>query len=655
MFNKKGKTGVNETVKSANTYLQCKKDKIQLYKSEKIFLIATIIMAIIGLVSILIKQLSIVSFICFGAWSLYFLGLLIYETQKKCNVSIKRKGIALVAISSIIIIAFYAFVVYTRQYIYTLDNGCYYIKQLNLLDKFNAGFLEGIKEIVKTTYAQDYGSFLLVFTSLIFNFTNKTGDAFVITYVVVTVIPALLLYYMIMIKLVEKCGLKNNNWIYILGLMLIIAFPLLHYAAISGQPDFIGLIFVELIILLTMDYDFSKIDIRRCILIIITTFCLIITRRWYIYWVASYYLCYAIILFASALISKDKEKLKTVTMNLLKFAIISFVILGFVLSPMIYKIVKSNFNSSYSAWNLGGMSKELSSQLARVGAVYFAIMFIGIIYGIKNKSLRMSTIILLGTGVLATVLFTRLQNMGPHHSIIIIPTYIYMFLLCIIGFAQIDKKVIRVLLQGIIVACFAAAIFGTVTENKYLFSNIIFSRVSLKPAHREDFQTLAEMDKFILENCDKDHRAYINAATIMYCANTFENYMLPDRTIQDIIPYEASINSVHGFPTDVFKTKYMFISNIPLEATGAQKGTIIQKLKESVTKDDGMKDRWKLVREFKMTDKVTFYAYERVVEFDEQEAEFYIKKFEEESKQYPNLFKNRIENYVKDIYLKQKQ
>lgn len=629
--------------------LQCIKNIIKSYKSEKYFAIITIIMVLLGVVSTVIKQLSFVSFSVFCAWSLGFLGMLIYETKKISGADIKRKGAIVVGIASILIILIYAYIVLSRQYIYTWDNACYYMKQLTLLDKFNNGFLSGIKEIVKTTYAHDYGSFLLVFTSLIFNFTNKTGNAFVITYAVVSIIPIALVYYMLMQKLTDKYELKNKNIIYVLGMMLIAGFPLLHYAAVSGQPDFIGLIFVGLILLLTIDYDFAKLDIRRCIIIIITTFCLIITRRWYIYWIFSYYACYVLALFVKTLISKDKEKIKTVVKNLLIFGIGSAVILGFILSPMIYKIVKSNFNSSYAAWNIGGLEGEITSQKARVGILYIIIMILGMGYGIKNKSLRMSTLILLGTGVLSTVLFTRLQNMGPHHSIILIPTYVYMFLLCVIGVSQIKQKVIRFILQGAIAICIVTTFYGVLTECQYFYNNQIYSRMSLKPARREDFNAIKEMDDFILANCDKDHKAYINAATMMYCANTFENYVLPDRTLQDIIPYESSINSVHGFPTSIFESKYIFVSNVPLEATGAQKGTIISKLTNAVTKDEENKNRWKLVKEFKMTDKVSFYAYERVMEFDEEEANYYIKKFEQESKEYPNLFKNRIENYVKDM------
>lgn len=595
------------------------------------------------------EGLSFVLFLAFGIFALLFLGMLIFEAIKENNIKINYKDILVIAITSIIVILIYVVVIYTRKYAYSWDNILYYVRQIDLLNMFNSNFFEGIKGIIKTTYFENYGYFLLSFTSLLFNYTNHTLDSFVISYVVVTIIPIITVYYAIINKLIQKYELKNKNIIILLSLILIIAFPLLHSSAMVGQPDFMGLIFIGLIILFTMDYDFENVNIKRYILIFLSTLCLIITRRWYIYWVISYYICYALLLFIKNLINKDYKKLKSITKNLIIFGISSIIIAGIILLPMIIRIVKANFYNSYSAWNIGGLKEEIKLQFYRIGGIYLSIMLIGLIYGIKNKRFRWMTIQMLSTGILTLFLFTRLQNMGNHQSLLLVPTYIYLLLICIIAINQINCKLLRRILQTIIILSLSTTIFGTFTENKYFYNNKLYSNISLKPTKREDYEMIGQIDKFILENCDKDHKAYINAATSMYCSDTFKTYLFPDITLVYIIPYESSINSVHGFPTDIFKTKYLFVTNIDLEDTGAKRGTIIEKINKAIKEDEETKDTWKFFKEYKMSNDVTFYVYERVKEFDAKEAEYWIKIFEKETEEFPNLFGNRIQSYLQNV------
>ena len=155
------------------------------------------------------------------------------------------------------------------------------------------------------------------------------------------------------------------------------------------------------------------------------------------------------------------------------------------------------------------------------------------------------------------------------------------------------------------------------------------------------------MAHFILENCDEKNMAYINAATQLYCANTFQYYYLPDRTLKNYICNESAIDSVHGFPIEMLDCKYIFISNVRLEATGAQLGHIIPYIKETI-EDSEFSYKFKAVKEFKMTDEVSFTAYERVIPVDIKEIEYYKEKFKRQSELYPELFENILNKYDTD-------
>ncbi len=614
---------------------------------EKVFITMTVIMIFLAIINKLVVQLSDITFIVFGIWAIMFLILLIFEVSKIAKVNLKDKQfIFLNSVTIIAIFSIYAYVVLTRKMIYTWDNSCYYLRQLYLLEKFDANFITGIKEIIKTTYYNDYGYFLLSFTSLIFKYTNQTENSFILTYTFVSIIPIVLLYSMIIKKVIAKLNLTDNRKVFILSLVTIISFPLLHRAAIMGQPDIMGLLFVELIILLTIDYDFSKIENARVILIVISTLCLLITRRWYVYWIVSYYFTYFIIVCINQLIKKDYSKFKVTLINMLKVGVCSIIIIGAILSPMIYKLIDNNFNSSYSAWNIGGLAKELELQYNRVGGIFIGLIIVGLIYGLINKKCRNGTLQMIFTASITIFMFTRLQNMGNHHSLLLIPTYVYMLIMCIVLIDRIKVKAIRNGLFFTILLISIVNLYGSLSENKRFHNNLYFCDTSLKPIKREDYDRIGEMAKFILDNCNNGEKAYINAATLNYCAQTFSNYIHPDRRLNEIIPYESSINSAHGFPTGIFESKYVFISNTVLENTGAKKGTIIPKIKYAFEESQFIKERFELIETFKMTDKIKFYAYQRKKQFDDEEAKYFMNLFKEETEQYPELFGNRIQKYL---------
>lgn len=177
-------------------------------------------------------------------------------------------------------------------------------------EKFDKSFLSGIKRIIETTYKNDYGYFLLSFTTIPFNFSNMTEYAFIITYAFCLILPVILIWLINIENIIQKLELKNGKCILIVSAILICSFPLLHKAAVIGQPDIFGLFWIGLIILLTFDYNFSKNDYKRWGLIILFSFLLAITRRWYIFFMIGYYLVYGFFITLQALKTRNKRLIK---------------------------------------------------------------------------------------------------------------------------------------------------------------------------------------------------------------------------------------------------------------------------------------------------------------------------------------------------------
>ena len=58
--------------------------------------------------------------------------------------------------------------------------------------------------------------------------------------------------------------------------------------------------------------------------------------------------------------------------------------------------------------------------------------------------------------------------------------------------------------------------------------------------------------------------------------------------------------------------KYFWIANKVLDDTGAKKGHIIPNINYAITEDSIISPKFKMIKEFKMTEEITFYTYERI-------------------------------------------
>ena len=611
-------------------------------------------------------MLNTILFYIFSVIALAFLVFVICKVKNIANIQFDKKEKIAIIIAIIATSIMYVILLITRKYIYQWDNSIYYFNQLNLLDKFNFGFLSGIKEIISTTYRSDYGDFLLSFTSGIFSLTNKTPNAFVMTYYAVGIVPVIIIFTMIVKKIIsifeekeidlnkKDINLKRNHSILYTAILMISTLPILHKASIMGQPDVMGLIFIGLIILLTIDYDFSTKDRKRCFYIILLTALLLITRRWYMFWALGYFLTYAVLVIIKAIISSkktDKDQSKSTWKNIIEFAIIAIIILGIAISPIIYRTLKNNYQSSYGAWLEGGTFAEIGFQIYKLGILFTAVMVIGILYGCFHKGkIRSLTIQTFFSWLIALAAFTRIQNMGDHHSLLLVPTYIILFTIGIIAINNINKKAIRYILDLLLILILIGNMYISILKNVFTnikpFTDKLFSNVILRVDDRNDLDNIEKMTDFIMKNCDKDHKAYINAGSGAYNNTTFSNIYLPKYlALNEIMPYSLSIDSVHGFPKDILTSKYVFTSNITLSDYSADNGgTVIPKINYAIMNDAIISKNFTKVNEFKMTDKITFYAYERINAIDSNERNEWLKVFKEQCDKYPNLFIDRINN-----------
>ena len=186
-----------------------------------------------------------------------------------------------------------------RQFIYAWDYVNYIVKQYSAETAFAQGPAAGFAYIFGS-FADDYTNFITLFTEFPFCLTARTGDSYAFAQVFCVLPTLMVLLAGLTVKIGQMLHVKNRFYHFLIGFSWVLTFPFLRMSAMLAQPDWFGLIFAFAILLLTLDYRFEKLEPGRFALIFLATAAIILTRRWYLYFVVGYYFSYALLLFVSS-------------------------------------------------------------------------------------------------------------------------------------------------------------------------------------------------------------------------------------------------------------------------------------------------------------------------------------------------------------------
>ncbi len=596
--------------------------KILNNKNIIVFLIVNFILIFIFGIFKINNLTLLISSIFVNVFILFLLKLVLNLLDIKFT---KKEKILIISLI-ILIYTFYIFNILTRKFIYYWDYSCYYNIQINLENTFSISLFDGIKSFLSTTWSGEYGNFLSFLPETLFHFTDKSFNSYLISCVIIY-IPLIFISFSILLKKIFKMfNLEKKNFLFYSCIISFALFPIVHATFIYGQPDLFGLFYIFLIIALTIDYNFYKLDYTRLFLILILTFMLIITRRWYIYFVLAYYLCYGICILIKNY--NNKEVLKKIIKNILLYLSIVIIFFAITLLPLIKNIITSNFDYSYYMGD--GFAGEVLSQINHLGLSLLFIIVIGIIYGIINKKYRIYTIVALVEYFIVIFLFTRMQNMGLHHSLLLVPNYlcfITLFLIFIIKY-----RTILFLFYIIIICNFTISL----TSPK----SIYYTDILINVPNDENYDSIKEVSLWLKNNTGNE-KIYMIPHNNKFNPDKFRNVLGSDRSLIERLSYGSAIIGVHKFPIELFEAKYI-VTISPFESVSMEwKYNDIFKIQVS-------NNKFNLIKSFHTDTNYDILIYERIENVNLEEINEYKEILSEESEKYPDLYKNIIDDYVKN-------
>ena len=542
-----------------------------------------------------------------------------------------------------------------RSFVYIWDYFNYINKQYSAEAAFLQGPAAGFQYIFGS-FAEDYTNFITLFLDFPFCLSDRTGDSFAFCQVF-SILPMLLVLLAgLTIKVGQMLQVKHRFWYFLMGFSWCITFPFLRMSAMLGQPDWFGLIFGFSILLLTLDFRFESLQPVRFCLLFAATAAIILSRRWYLYFVVGYYFAYALLVLVSSVrIARAGQKTQALVQvrNLVLFGLMSMVAMLILLWPMVRKILGFDYAGRYSYYNFGGLTLELAAQALRIGLLNFILIGLGLWFAAKRRLPALPC--LAGAELLISLLlFIRVQNSGSHQMLLFVPGWLLLFLTGAAALAEgIQKHRELKLFYWVFTLVFAVSVRcspltvvampGFLVDHFPLEATREFVRLDKLIYDRKDLPQIKAIANWIDTHCAEGELSYMIPHDMLYCPDHFKNCLLPETPINDKLAFGFSVPGTHNFPMQFFEAKYVLTAD-PFPQTFVGNGELSHR----------WNDRFLAVREesfaleatFDMGNGTTFTIWRRTAAPTRAEVEYYLSAFTEEDAQYPEMFSEIAESWL---------
>ena len=542
-----------------------------------------------------------------------------------------------------------------RSFVYIWDYFNYINKQYSAEAAFLQGPAAGFQYIFGS-FAEDYTNFITLFLDFPFCLSDRTGDSFAFCQVF-SILPMLLVLLAgLTIKVGQMLQVKHRFWYFLMGFSWCITFPFLRMSAMLSQPDWFGLIFGFSILLLTLDFRFESLQPVRFCLLFAATAAIILSRRWYLYFVVGYYFAYAaLVLVSSVRTARAGQKPQALMQvrNLVLFGLMSMVAMLILLWPMVRKILSYDYAGRYAYYNFGGLTLELAAQALRIGLLNFILLGLGLWFAAKRRLPALPC--LAGAELLISLLlFIRVQNSGSHQMLLFLPGWLLLFLTGAAALAEgIQKHRELKLFYWVFTLVFAVSVRcspltvvampGFLVDHFPLEATSEFVRLDKLIYDRKDLPQIKAIANWIDTHCAEGELSYMIPHDMLYCPDHFKNCLLPETPINDKLAFGFSVPGTHNFPMQFFEAKYVLTAD-PFPQTFVGSGELSHRWNEMFL---AVRDEY-FTQEatFDMGNGTTFTIWRRTASPTRAEVEYYLSAFTEEDAQYPEMFSEIAESWL---------
>ncbi|UDN61182.1 hypothetical protein [Clostridioides sp. ES-W-0016-02] len=624
------------------------------YKKLEYFLIL-IFLTLIILLNLEFKSIigiTIILLIVISIYSLFYFALKMSNSIEILK-SLSKKEKNCILLLSIISIIFVYSEISRDKFIYYGDFSNFWSLALQQLDIFLKEPLLALKNSYINICYAEHNVFMPTMIAIPLKILGGSYMSYVLILEVIFIIPTCITYALIMKKIIIKMNYKNVNFSILFLFFLIL--PSLYYPTLSGYIDIVCVFIVSLCILLTMEIDFLKFEKRKCLALSGLLLVLVLMRRAYGYWIVGYAISLFVYMIFNILTNRKDLKIiiKAYMKNLLFIFIVCSLVLVIMFPNFLKNIATSNIRVVHSAWNMTS-SKEKIIEFVNYYGVYMIILSIlSIITSFKDKYLMSFVVKNIVNIIIVAILFSNIQ-MGPHQYYQITGQLSLLVAVTILKIynSEISKRNIIVLTIGIL--HIYNFLYAHNLVKQYAFERYIFTERIYEPRKRYDIEQMNILYEKIEKLIEKDSLVYVLSSSDILNDDLIRCLKLPERiSFENKLVGSYQVDLRDGFPVSFLNSDIIIVPDpIQYHLKPNDQQVVIKLAKEILDKNSIIGDNFKLVDSVSLEKDVKAKIYIKNKDFSLKEINYLENMFDFSYKEYPDLFKNRFEEFKQQENLK---
>ena len=379
--------------------------------------------------------------------------------------------------------------------------------------------------------------------------------------------------------------------------------------------------------------------IRNVILLGILLAFLIMLRRWYAYWVVSFFIATVaerLLILFPRFYFHGKKYLPTAT-NVLVMGVTSVAVFFAVAGPIAVRMITSDYADLYSAYKSAGSTAASFYRLyAHFGPFISTLCVLALVSGIYGKTTRSLSIFLFIHFLSVTLLFSRVQDFGFQHLYLIMPSMILLTSIFMIRVFTLLKgiplKTILLTSYICLSLCQLSVMFSQQVSDYFVKLVPLFSRHKHYPLVRNDLQEMHNLLNVLTPILkDEGTSAYVPASSIIFSDDILRNACLQfafPKTVCDRILTSHHVDKRDGFPKQFLSATHVVVAKPIQYHLRHEDQRVVGILAEEMLNSKGIGSSLeRLPYEFTLDDNVRVYIYKKVRPYKEADLLAMEKRF----------------------------
>ncbi|RGL38361.1 hypothetical protein DXC69_07180 [Paenibacillus polymyxa] len=588
-------------------------------------------------ISILFSLNIAQSFVIGATYILHISGILTYA-KKEIMVQYLAFGGYLVGI-----IFIYAFL-QREHFIYYWDFSAYWNTSIQFNNLLSTDFIAASKQIYASILRDDYSVFPTVFLALPLKFLGTSYMSYVLAIYTCFLYPSCLILFLLCIKIADQIQLNTKLNVLII-FVLTFTFPIMIAPMLGGYLDSIGLIFIGLSLVILFNNDFERLNVKAILLLAACLVLLTFTRRWYGFWIVSFFGSIGIAFIFKWILEKD-FRFKQLLQVILIFFIIgasSALFLVIFFNEFIQRALNNNFKNAYSAYYFGDVLSNLQNLFYHYGAFILIIALVGCIGLLFISKTRYISIFLVTNLFITYFLFTRIQSLASQHYYLLTVNVLILFISGVILILNYLSKIkyaksVGLVILAYLVLCNFLVTFTNTNARPVTYFSSLFSDFKQTPRVRTDIPVLKQMTADLKEISSEQHKVYVLSSSGILNDDILRQIEMPDNS--NALPFMNLTHHVDlrdGFPVSFFESDYVVIA-LPTQYHLGESGQKVVGILAEEVMNGSLKNNFKPLKSYTLDNNVEAIVLKKTSSITKEKVELIRSQFRKIYPDNPDLF-----------------